>query len=302
MKNPILTFMIASAFLVTALACQAQTPEAQIVAITNPAQSIGIHIGDVLQRKVELVLNAPYQLSKSAYPAKGLSREGIELVDIAIETKQHDTRTHYTLTLNYQVFASARMPGAMQLPAEKLLLSGGPKALVANIPAWRFWYSPLVNGDIHTAKSSMQPQHSNEIVDVSAHQNRRILYLGTMLMGVLGLLYFNADRPWLPYMGGAFSRAYRQLKRLSGKADADRQALLHLHQAFNQTHGSNLFVADLDQFLDRHPRYSQLKLEIEAFFERSNQTLFAAQPQENTAFLRELTLFCKSLRDCERGA
>ncbi len=297
----VIAFLVSSIVLIGPPGAQAQESDARIAAIINPAHSNGIHVGDVMARKVVIETSSPYQLSKSALPMKGVSRNGIELADIQVATSQQGKKTQYEVALRYQVFASASVPTVMQLPAEEFALTGGPKALSVPLPAWRFWFSPLVVADITTAKDNLQPQYRPSLIDTSAHRFRLAAFIGLLAVGLLGLVYVNADRRWLPFMGGAFAQAHRKLKRLPKNAGQEKQALLALHQAFNQLYGSNLFARDIAQFIAAHPAFSKVKADIEIFFEHSNHVLFGHAQHDSAQFINNLTALSKRLRDCERG-
>lgn len=301
MKNHLLNLTLAANLLLTATGLQAQEPEALIMAIANPAQSNGVHIGDVLHRSITLEVKTPYQLSKTAYPMKGTNRDGMELVDFKAESTSTGQITRYRLDFSYQIFAYSPVPTVMQLPAETLAITGGPKALTLAVQPWHFWFAPLVAADFQTAKANVQPQLKPELIDIGAHQIRALVFAGLLVASLLAAVYINADRRWLPFMGGAFAQAHRRIKRLGGSEGEERKALMYLHQAFNQMHGGNLFAHDLDAFLVRHPGFARMHKEIADFFLRSNKALFASPPNDRSAFIRELVILSKGLRDCERG-
>src|SRR5690349_19031711 len=102
--------------MLNASALQAQEADARILTIANPTQSNGIRIGDVLKRSIMLEVEQPYQISKNSYPVKGTSRNGVELVDLKVESSGSGHATRYRLDLSYQVFAHAKTPMVMQLP------------------------------------------------------------------------------------------------------------------------------------------------------------------------------------------
>lgn len=301
MKKHLPSLMTAVGLLLAASGLQAQTVEARIVSIANPVRSNGIHIGDVLQRTVTLDVAPPYQISKQAFPTKGANQNGLELVDFKVETTSSGHDTRYRLEYRYQVFAHAKVPTVMQLPMEKLALTGGPRALTIDVPAWHFWFAPLVDADLQTAKANLQPQHKPELVDQEKHRMQLAGFVALLVASLAAIVYCNADRRWLPFMGGPFARAHRRIKRLPGTLGTEKTALAHLHQAFNQTHGSNLFARDIEAFLAAHPAYARMRQEIGAFFRRSNQALFDAAPGDGVAFIGELVVLSKTLRDCERG-
>ncbi|MDP3744971.1 MAG: nonribosomal peptide synthetase MxaA [Methylotenera sp.] len=285
----------------TAIAQESTVAMAKILRVTNPSQSNNIQVGDVLTRTIELEVQAPYQLSQQALPMKGANYHGIELTDIQLNTSTTKQSTHYIIDLRYQVFAAEFVPAVLQLPAEKFALTGGSEALTVNLPAWQFWFSPMVPKVINNAKENMYPQFKPTLIDLAAHQIRLALWLGLFLVGLIGWVYINADKRWLPFMNGAFAAAHRKLKKLAKNQVGEKQALVYMHQAFNQVHGNNLFVNELDEFLTAHPVFAKYKAEIAAFFERSNQSLFADQHQNSEQLIAEFIGLSRDLRNCERG-
>ncbi|MFA7350593.1 MAG: hypothetical protein WC009_07510 [Methylotenera sp.] len=283
---------------------------AKIVSLTNPSASYGVQIGDKLSRKVVLDVPMPYQIAKEAFPKKGKKANGIELVEVNVETDQQKTRTLYTVNLGYQAFTNTNTPAVMQLPAEKFTLTGGEKAdnqtMAIDLPAWGFWFSPLVSGGIETAQKNIQPEFTPPLVAISAHQTRLILFLSVLAASLLALLYINADGNWLPFMGGAFAQAHRQLKRLSKSSVAktakeEKQALVYIHQAFNKLYRANIFARDIDRFVTMRPSFKKMKGEIEQFFNDSNQSLYSIEARDSAKVIQNLVQLSKQLRDCERG-
>ena len=302
MKNLMIKLFILTglSLLNSSLQAQEESP-ISMLKISNPSQSIGIHIGDVLHRQIELVASQPYQLSPNSLPTKGNNSNGIELTEIKVSNNKSGDKNVYKIDLTYQVFAQAPTPTVMQLPAENFAFSGGPTAISISVPVWRFWFAPLVAGTIDIAKTNLQPQQKPTLIDESQHKIRLVLAIVCVLIAAIGLLYINADRRWLPYMGGAFAQAHRQLKRATKTKATTKNALLYLHQAFNQVYGASLFATDIDRFIAKHPQYANLKNDIVAFFDNSNKSLFTEQKNEQAAYLQQLLSFSKQLRDCERG-
>lgn len=294
--------LLAAALALFAQVALAAAPAARIVQLINPVQSTGIRIGDVMERTVVLEAAALYQLSRSALPAKGVQRDGIELADIRIDKSAQGETHRYAVTLKYQVFAHAVAPAVMTLPEEQLALTGGPEGITLKIPAWRFWYAPLNVANIETAKGNLQPSFAPVPLPVAEHRARLYGFLGLLVASALALLWFNADGRWLPFMNGPFAQAYRRVRRLPATDAGWRQALGALHEAFNRVHGRNLFAADIDAFVAAHPRYGSARGAIEGFFAQSGRALFAEAPQDHAAFLQQLKALAKQLRDCERGA
>jgi len=301
MKNLIIKLVVLASLAFIMPVALAQEPDARILSVINPAQSNGIRIGDVLSRTLEIEANAPYAIPKTALPMKGENRSGIELADIAVKTSKRGNKNIYSITLTYQVFASAAKPVVMQLPEERFVFSGGAKALSIKVPAWHFWFSPLVAEGVSNAKENMQPQFKPALIDIDAHYTRFWVFLALSVTGLLGLVYVNADKRWLPFMNGAFAQAHRSLKKLPGNPAGEKNALVYMHQAFNRIHGENLFINNLEQFLAAHPEFSRLKNDIIEFFQRSNASLFASRQENSELYINNLIVLSKRLRDCERG-
>lgn len=279
---------------------------AKIASISNPAQTYGVQIGDKLSRKIVLDVPAPFKVSESAFPKKGSKNNGVELVEVDVVTEKQKENTRYTVNLSYQTFISPGKPTVMQLPTEKLSLTGGEKSETLEVPAWSFWLSPIVTGGIETAQKNMQPEAAPPMVDIGAHKTRLVLFASMLAASLLGLLYMNADGNWLPFMGGAFAKAHRQLKRLARSggiktAVEEKQALVYIHQAFNQHFGANMFARDIESFLAKRTSFKKLKDEIAQFFDASNQSLYAVEPRDSQKIIADLTHLSKQLRACERG-
>jgi mxaA protein len=297
--NKLITLLLPAAALLASGFALAAPAEGRILRIDNPPQPYSVQIGDLLQRTVQIEFAPGYALSPSSLPVKGTRNDGIELVEVTVDQPQGDD-TRYAVKLRYQVFAQASAPASKALPATKLAATGDGKMLTLAVPAWRFWFAPLVAMDnFKTARTSLQPSLGPVLVETESQRLGLAIYAALAVIGLIGLVYINADRRWLPFMGGPFARAHRRIKRLRHKPAQQKQALFHLHQAFNQTFGASVFIADIERFIERHPRFAGLKTQIAAFFERSNRALFAGDEQGMSA--AELLALSRSLRDSERG-
>ena len=301
MKNPTIYSIGLVILMLATSITSVRASDVKVLSMSNPANSNGIQMGDVLNRTFAVEVDSVYQLPKTSLPMKGDARNGIELCDINVQTTKHGNKNLYTITLSYQVFTSAAKPEVMALPEEHLALIGGSKPLSIDIPVWRFWYSPLVAQGITNAKENLQPQAKPALIDLKLHHIRLWISLSLLMTGLLGLVYVNADKRWLPFMNGAFAQAHRNIKKLKNGQASSKNAFTHVHQAFNKIYGANLFATDLDEFFVTHPRFLKLGGEIRKFFELSNRALFDSQQSDETNHLQELIILSKRLRDCERG-
>jgi len=270
--------------------------------LTNPARSTGIQIGDVLQRSMTFETSTPQNMITKALPAKGTRNDEVELIAANIVRMKDGSKNQYKLELRYQVFTNATRSKVMALPAQTIKISSTEQLV---LPAWRFWFSPLVETSIVNAKANVQPQLKAPTIDLNHHAMGLKVFSVMLILSIIGLIYVNANNQWLPFCKGNFAPAHKQIKLLSRSkvSDANRlkKALFSLHTSFNKTYGSNLFANDVDEFISQHPRFKSLDQQILEFFTLSNQTLFSRDRQDDPELLLKLLSISKSLRDCERG-
>ncbi len=299
--------LIPKLLLVTALLFQnafvyAENNAIAISTLTNPLRSTGIQIGDVLKRSVTFETSTPQNIISKALPAKGTRNDEVELIASRIELQKEGSKNQYKLELSYQVFTNATRPKVMSLPSENINIPGTEQLI---LPAWRFWFSPLVEATMVNAKANVQPQVKAPSIEINPYAIAIKVFVGMLIFSIIGLFYVNADSQWLPFCKGHFASAHRQIKRLSRGKSTDgsriKNALFNLHLAFNKTYGSNLFADDIDAFVSKHPKFKPLDQALVEFFSLSNQTLFARQSQDDRELLLKLLSLSKRLRNCERG-
>ena len=292
MKNLLFIFGLLLAFSV-----QSADDARYSLHVGNPERDIGYIVGDRLTRTAVLEVQSPYALALSSLPAKGLSRQGIELRGIEMRESPASGAVRYALRLDYQVFARAATPRKIVLPQETLQLKGDGRVIKVVIPTWSFRVSPLAAQDETHIEQDMSPFRGPMPRETKTRQRLLAACIALIAVAASALLYFNGSRRWLPGMGGAFATACRQLGRLP--ASDTQQAVTAIHQAFNRTFGANLFKPDLPKFFAAHPRFVPVRSEIEDFFNLSDGVLFGAAATDSYT-PHKLRHFCKLCRDCER--
>ena len=301
--------LIALVMVLSAFQVAAKSEIKPELTVTNPPTVAGIHIGDVLTRTFQIRVFPPYHLTDATLPKKNIRRNGIDIVDLKVERINQSDSIKYVIRVKYQIFAISSAPKAMQLPAEQISFDTAPTAgtpVTLKVAAWPFWFSPLVIGESDTAKKNLLPDVPTPRIDKTNHQTRLGAFLIIAVASLLGLIYMNADGKWFPFMGGAFARAHRQIKRLakaqsSPSKTQETQAYAQLHQAFNQHFGANIFARDIEEFLMLRPSFKSAKNEIEKFFEASSMSLFGPAKESSHEIILKLVQLSKQLRDCERG-
>jgi mxaA protein len=299
--------LIPKLLLLTALLFQsafvcADTSPIAISKLTNPQRSTGIQIGDVLKRSMILETATPQNIISKGLPAKGMRNDEVELIGSSIERLKEGSKNQYKIELVYQVFTNATKPKVFALPAQTINISNNEKL---SLPAWHFWFSPLVQTSIINAKANVQPQVKAPSIEINQYAIGLKVFAGILIFSIIGLIYVNADLQWIPFYKGHFTKAHHQIKRLSKAKASDenriKKALFNLHEALNKTYGSNLFADDINDFISKHSKYKFLDQQLAEFFSLSNQTLFTRQTQYDRGLLLKLLSLSKNLRNCERG-
>ena len=282
------------------------------VTIEDPIRDAGYVVGDILNRKVSIIIKKPYQLVKESLPIVGYEHRykgqvsGIELVSIVATSSGNDDSETYLLDLSYQVFKtnSVVKPAALRPETLKLRNTENKKEVVQyKLPSFTFRISPLsVIGQVKLDQE-MYP-FTPPLVIANSEVKTALKALSALLaLALLGLLYILGTRAWLPKMGAPFAKAYRDIKKMPESPEGIKQAVTRVHEAFNKTAGGSLFNNNLDEFLTIKPGFSPAKQDIERFFGLSHQVFFS---DTSNAFANDnpkkwLLKLCRSLRDCERG-
>lgn len=270
--------------------------------LKNPQRSSGIQMGDVLKRSVMFETEISQKALYKALPAKGTRNDEVELIYSNIFTLKEGSKNQYKLELVYQVFTNVTKPKVMALPEETIKISSTEQII---LPAWHFWFSPLVETGIINAKANVQPQVTSPSLDINQYEIGLKIFAGMLIISIIGLIYVNANSQWLPFCKGHFAICHKQIKYLSRAKVIDenviKKALFNLHTALNKSYGSNLFAKDINDFVSQQPRFKDLQKQIEEFFTLSNQMLFSSHAQSNREFLLRILSISKNLRNCERG-
>lgn len=257
-------------------------------------RGFGYFLGDVVERRVEVVTTGETELFVSSLPRPGALTYWLDLVAIDHKLRRAGARTITDITLKYQVFYSALEAKRLEIPAFPLRFkgAGGGDAnsdageREAAVPALEIIVSPLreiVLGDV-------MPEKTKEIADIlrpdarpqPIRMRRTELLLGGSLAAlaasVLGLLWHYAKWPFGSRAGRPFTRADQRIRRLDLRDGDDhgyRESLLILHRAFDDSFGRRVFASDVAAFLAKRPGFSGLAPRLKAFFETSRLYFFS---------------------------
>lgn len=282
----------------------------------EPTKLVGYTVGDVIEREVTLTIKAPYKLIETSLPIPGYEKRyrgqliGIELKSISHEKDESKKETTHHLKLAYQVFTNNVVAKNAALGPEYINLintSNSKEVVKYRIPLLSIAVSPIaifgavkVENNMSTFLGPLLMPNNNET---------QMLKVSLIVLGLslLGLLYIVGKHAWLPRMGGAFAKAYRQVRKTANDSAGLQQAVSIVHQAINTTAGMSVFNDNTSAFLHTHPKFNPLRAEIETFFGLSRQVYFEPSFKLHNAFgaaenpHQWLVQFTRRCRDCERG-
>ncbi len=316
-RNRIIVFFFGTLWLLLAGQCFADVilpdVDQKFVSVQeiNPSRDAGFVVGDKLQRTMILTVKKPYELIKESLPIVGYEHRyrgqvsGIELSAISVKEDQQSQQAVYTIQLEYQVFKTGRVtkPAILRGEIVKIRQAGNTQVRQFRMPSFNFRISPLsVYGEVNL-KNELSPYIPP--LQLRADKEWMLLKGAAALLGLclLALLYILGARAWLPYMGGAFAKAYRQVNRLPEDPQGLQQAITAVHQALHQVAGHSVFANGISRFTSEQPAFAPASSEIERFFALSHQVYF----DPNTPLTLDLPnkqglkRFCRHMRDCERG-
>lgn len=282
----------------------------------EPTKLVGYTVGDVIEREVTLTIKAPYKLIETSLPIPGYEKRyrgqliGIELKSISHEKDESNTATTHHIKLAYQVFTNNVVAKNAALGPEYLNLinTTNSKDLVKyRIPLLSIAVSPIAIFGAVKVENNMSTFLGPLLMPKHKETDTLKISLVALALSLLGLLYIVGKHAWLPRMGGAFSKAYRQVRKTANSTSGLQQAVSLVHQAINTTAGMSVFNDNTATFLHNHPKFNPLRAELETFFGLSRQVYFepAFQLQDQFGASQNpqqwLVQFTRRCRDCERG-
>lgn len=277
----------------------------------NPTRDAGYVVGDILERTLIIHIKKPYQLIQESLPIVGYEHRwkgqisGVELVNTHHQETIHKDGATHQLQLAYQVFTTGRVakPSALRAEIIKLRNTETKEIKQYRLPSFNFRVSPLsVFGQVKL-KDDMSQFHPPLLLDAAPQNTNMQLLAIPLFLSLIGLVYIFGIYTWLPRMGTPFAKAYRAIRSLANNEQGLKRAVELVHQALNQAAGTILFSHNSQQLFDAQPKFLPMRQEITIFFTLSNRVFFSEDTtkQEINTTKDWLLLFCRHMRDCERG-
>lgn len=273
------------------------------IGLEAPQRSYGYTLGDVVTLTAVIDEDSGYRLDRNSIPQPGALNDWLVPKDARLQ--ETDAQHSYRLTLTYQLFKSVRDTVGVSLPELPMTFSNGRDIRQQAIPAWTFYYSPLIPGKL--ADNEIQLQSPALPLPLDSRLHERVLYLLLGLIAVL-LVYLAWIYDYLPFArryAGPFASACKTLEKLMQQPgdEAHREALHCLHQAVNATAGETVFFTTLQIFLQTHPAFEAARRPLEKLYRRSERLFFTDQPVvSDKKTLAEIFDTCRLCRKIERSS
>ena len=267
-------------------------------------RAYGWQVGDLVQRQVSVYAPVGWELDAASLPKAGGRGQAIELRSVQLRSSAEGAGRRHDLALEYQVFLAPSKVRTIEIPPFRLRFAGPGRMEEPLVEARPVTVAPLTGPETSSRRGlgEMQPDRPPPLVDTGAARTRLagIALAASLLAGFLAVVHLGT--PWRAARSRPFGVAWRQLRRLPAQPAASqwREALQHLHAAFNRSAGEVLFEGGLARFVALRPAYAPLQADIARFLALSRQEFFgsASRQDGDSAWLVEL---CRRCHAAERG-
>lgn len=269
-------------------------------------RAYGYHVGDLIERRVELFLPDGWRLDERTLPRPGARGRAIELRAVSREADDAvPGGRRLRWRLQYQVMLAPAAVRVLEMPPLELRLDGARRSEALRVDAWPVTVAPMLTPEVANRRGlgELQPDLPPPLADTQPALQRLAVY--AVLAALLAVAWAAATwgPPWAARRRTAFRSAWRDLKRLPDRPEAAawRDACRRLHDALNQSAGEVLFEAGLERFVARRPTFAGSQDDLRLFLRRSRAEFFdvgeVAAP--DGAWLRAL---CRRCLQAERDA
>ena len=267
-------------------------------ASTREPRAYGYQLGDTLRREVLIEVPAGLALDAASLPVPGARGQAIELRAVRLGSEPMPGGQRQRLRLDYQVFFAPKEVRTLEIAPLILRYTGQPRDQTLRIDAWPVTVAPLLPLSVSPRQGlgDLQPDVAPPLIDVSALQQRLLLWAGAAALATAWLGWARLGWPWWQRRHLPFGQAWAHLRRLPDAPDSERwrAACRRLHRALDQSAGQAMFEAGLPAWLARQPALAPLNDDLVRFLRLSQQLFFApgAAAPPDAAWLRRLSQRC----------
>ena len=289
--------VLAASLFAAATLILAHPAYAQIDSVTlmPPARDFGYLVGDQLTAQAVIGVADGTELDARTLPSPGPVSALLDIRSVRVSKADR----FVTVTVTYQSFVSPEQVQVAEVPGYAMEFVVHGMRLTAHVPGFGFSVSPFRH-DLQPVidPAVLKPTHLPRLPDLSGAW-RTLIWSGVTAMLAAGVLVAGAGRDALAGQRRApFAAAARRIGRQPGGAAPQPDHLLALHRAFDATAGQRVFAEDLAAFFARHPHFTSLRADVEAFFAASRATFFGGDAGDAP----ELTGLSRALARAERRA
>lgn len=269
------------------------------------SRNFGYVIGDLVTRSITLEIEHPHNLQREQIPESGKINHRLELRSSNLEIKNRRGYTRYELTLMYQIFNTAAEKNTILLPGFELTLDTVERRLPIVFQGLPIQTMRITPDDPTRSLQvlDLQPLAAPQLASLGSTWFQLIVSCVGIVISLLILAFLYTGLPWIKKLQGPFSKTFIKLRSLKKSTDGPsgyQRGLRYLHDAFNQTHGKVLLHDDLDDFLQQHASFNQIRPELAQLFAKSRAVFFSGADSAD-ASIAELLSICRKCRDIERG-
>lgn len=273
------------------------------LSITEPSQTVGYHVGDIVQRQINLTVHEPYVLIEESLPIVGYEKRfrgqllGITLQDIEKKIKKNNLY----LLLTYQIFTNnvVAKPAFVTADYYRVVNKKNPEEILKlRIPELTIAVSPIaIFGDIKV-QEDMSGLRGPIFIDQQQYLDKIYTSTGIFILSLCILLYIYTKFTILPGFKKTFLPLHKKLKK--DKNIKLEQMIKLIHAKINDYSGASIFEKNLKDLYSKNSSFRLIEKELSLFFKISNQKLFTKKIKDDVNIRNWLIFFCFHLHLCEK--
>lgn len=288
------------------LFCIAANAAAEVDITARHPRPFGYVVGDTLEQELILTVTGGETLDEKKLPKPVRLNTWLELRSVNVTEIARTAGKIYRVKLLYQFPNAPIEVRVVELPAQRFIFSKADNLIEAKSTEWPVTIGPITPEEVlaRNGLEAMRPDVVPQGIDTTGFRHRLIAYGVALISLILFWCYRHFGIPYLATQRRPFTRAYRELDRLTRQfpSAAFPRAIERLHQALNETAGRSLFVENIERFLAHRPIQSDLATMTRQFFQLSRDEFFGVGVPESQRSLPWMLDFCRAWRDVERDA
>ena len=268
---------------------------APIVTKSVLGRDFGILVGDIISHQYTIITPKSFSLTSSSLPSEGKLSYWLVLNKVSNSVSSNGETNRYTLSFDYQTFYAPLDVHHLVIPAIELSFSNNKKISTLTIPPWSFISSPLKELTPSGGDTSdfMQADITPQKIDLAS--KRHFIYLLVALFTLLFLFWLYLAGHITLWSISPFHLARHQINQLNKQSsNASVAAIQAVHCAFNSRAGHIVFTHQLDLFLEQQAQFDVLSIEINDFFQFSDQIIFMGHQADESLYAYLIKL-CRQL-------